>query len=150
MIAGNRLVARRPAKGGFYVFRQGEEDGPFPLDELEEMHRAGQLPASTPCRGGSEREWHDLAFILRAMEEAEEAPPPPRAVPSAAAVSSSGNGASAAAVIEPGPAQVSLRAVVADLAAATRRQNQLLAGVKWSLIALSLAVVALAAIQFWR
>lgn len=67
-------VSRRAGgKNCFYVFRRGEEDGPFSLDELEELHRQGEVPAATPCRSRRDQEWHDLGFVLRSSLEQEEA-----------------------------------------------------------------------------
>jgi hypothetical protein len=148
MNRGNQIIARRAARGGFFVFRQGEEDGPFPLDELEEMHRGGELPASTPCRGRTDKEWHDLGYILRSQEEGEPRFDQPLEGPVTSVCASEkpvsregGVGLSAQAASVPGN-EVSVRALVAELIAVTQRQNRLLAGIKWSLIGLTLAIAA--------
>lgn len=158
MNPGNQILARKSARGGFYVFRQGEEDGPFPLDQLEEMHRVGEIPASTPCRSRSEKEWHDLGFVLKFLDpdapESEEETSSQRdegvsdfrpfagPKPVVATLPAIRGEIPAAAVSR----EPSMRELVSELIAVTRRQNQLLNSVKWGLLCVALVVAATGAI----
>lgn len=140
---GGAVLERRTRTNGFFLYRNGEEEGPFSLQELSSLHERGDVPAAIPCRFPGEREWHDLGFILKtAFVDEEEAPPAP--VP--------GLPASPGARQDAGSQQraESFRELVVELVAVNRRQNQLLASIKRSLLVLLLLLVAGAAVIVLR
>lgn len=112
----------------FFLFRQGEEEGPYSFEELEELHGSGKISSATPCRSRSAREWQDLAYLLK------EAPDEQRLDP--AEKSSAQDPPATTQKVEP------MNKLVMDLIALSRRQNQLLASIKWGIAAL--AAVSLA------
>lgn len=139
------LARRARSPRSFFIFRDGEEDGPFSLEHLQEMHGSGEFPASAPCRDQKDREWHDLGYILRLMEDSEDAEAVAEAQSGAASSTTDRPRAKSAPVASVRPrrsADHTTRDLVAELVSVTRRQNQLLSSIKWSLLGLVMILVA--------
>lgn len=111
----------------FFLFRQGEEEGPYSFEELEELRDSGKIPPATPCRARAAKEWHDLAFILKEAAD-DGSSEPGESTPSRPSLS-------AAVKVEP------MNKLVMDLVELSRRQNRLLASIKWSLFGLALVLL---------
>jgi hypothetical protein len=118
------LEREKDSEGCFFLFRNGEEDGPFSLRELKDLQQAGDISPATPCRSRRAREWHDLAFMVKAAAH-EEKPGTIAEHPT--------EGAASGQAQEP-----SLKEILNELVTASQRQNRLLSAIRWSLLVLIL------------
>lgn len=107
----------------FFLFCQGEQEGPFSFQKLEELFGSEELSPATPCRSRREREWHDLAFILREKSPARI----PATTPDPPATEAPNR-----------RKDESLKDLIVNLVEMTERQNRLLTSIRWILLVLVL------------
>jgi hypothetical protein len=116
----------------YFVFREGEEDGPYSLEELETLFRNGEMRSATPCRRRSEKEWHDLGYLLNSAASIQQPDSPP---PAHLSMQPRSALPQPHLVETPRPeGSGTVRELVTELVLVTRRQNQLLAGIKWGIV----------------
>ncbi len=119
-----RGASRDPSAAAvqYFLYRGRAPEGPYSIGELREMFESGQAGAATPCRPAASREWHDLAFVVgQAAKEAEA-----RGAPESGESDTEGR---------------TLSRLVGELVELSKRQNRLLVAIKWSLLALLLAMI---------
>lgn len=133
----------------FLIFSDGEEKGPFSPSDLREELKKGRLKKATPCRPRSDNEWHDLAYILKSLEEIDETDDPdPLRVPPSWPRNASGSGRETKRAPASGrPSGIlkrrdedSSQELMAALIETQRGQNRQLAAIKWTLIVATAAI----------